>query len=99
MKLSVKYHTDKTVVLTKEEIVKYTDILIFTFKFPSLLKFDVARNSDKPFLHNGDVLICYKNTTCTARQRRRLYAIRNEPLQDREKCGVTTSEAAGDGSF
>ena len=27
-------------------------LALFTFKFPSLLKFDVARTSDKPFSHN-----------------------------------------------
>lgn len=50
-------------------------LALFTFKFPSLLKFDIARTSDKPFLKNLRTLFHIGTVPCDTYMRERLDAI------------------------
>jgi hypothetical protein len=47
-------------------------LAVFTFKFPSLLRFDKARTSDKPFLKNLRTLFHIKGVPCDTYMRERL---------------------------
>ena len=47
-------------------------LALFTFKFPSLLKFDIARTSDKPFLKNLRTLFHIGHVPCDTYMRERL---------------------------